>query len=416
MNRYQHSRNNYRTSGNNGNSGNNGYHSNQSNVGGNGSNVTSGNGYYNGGNKSFMNKFQKQVNTDNKENSNPINSYVKQQIIKYIYDTIDISRFKYKILEYEYDLVLLKDNKYFVSPNYNGTNGLLVFIKLKDRFYSVIIDRRTLSYSSNLIDLEKVKIIPINIRLESSIYNGTIMDGILLYNTGNKKTFIINDIYYFEGSDMSLDNINHKLLNVATYFENNTKDDPILNDTILLTNKVYDIAELKKLINNYIPKSKLSSSIKGIAFYPEKSSTKLIYLYNNCSTGKDDIVPNLPINMSSVIKPVRTLTTNHNNSIVGFFRIKKTDTVDVYNLYLVDIEKKDNKKIARYKKYCLAYLPSTECSQFCKDIFDKVGSDVALVECKYIADKDKWLPFRHVTDRKLPSDISEIQKLLSNTS
>ena len=232
-----------------------------------------------------LNKLKINIQEDNE--SDGTNYLINQNetkmiLIKYIYDNLEISKFKYKILEYDYDLPLLKETKYFISPNYNGITGLLVFIKLKDKFYSFIIDRRTLSYNPNQVDIEKVKLYPVKCRLDISIYNGSILDGILLYNVNNKskiKNFIINDIYFFRGQDLTQDKIIYKLLNITTYLESFFKNDSQLNDINLIVNKLYTVNEIKKLVNHYIPITKFSNCIKGIAFYPEMSNTKLIYLY-----------------------------------------------------------------------------------------------------------------------------------------
>lgn len=355
---------------------------------------------------------------DNTNNSFINQQYIKQQLIKYIYETIDISKFKYKLIEYEYDLSLLKEMNYFISPNYNGINCLLVFIKIKDRFYSFMVDRRTLSYNINQVNIDNVKIFPVTVRLDKSIYNGTIIDGVLLYNRNKNKNrnFMINDIYYFRGNDLTQDKINFKLLNISTYLESYYKNDIQLNDITFFVNKLYEIYEIKKLVNDYIPKSKLRTSIKGLVFYPEISGTKLIYLYNNCSQDKEKVTSYPPITVSPIIKQVRDCINldNLKGKITAVFRMKKTDTVDVYKLYLGKTIEKDNKKLLKYINYCLAYIPSKECSFFCKDLFEKLNTDSILVECQYVPDKDKWIPFKHAKDKKRPDNIDYVNEILNN--
>jgi hypothetical protein len=351
-------------------------------------------------------RYRPRDNNDDNPEEIETSHAVKQQLVKFIYDSINISKFKYKLMEYEYDLPMLKDYNYFVSPNYNGINGLLIFIKIKDSYYSFIIDRRTLSYNAQQVDIEKIKSYPVKIKLDKSIYNGTIIDGVLLYNKGRIKQFMINDVYLFRGQDLSEDKMNNKLLNISSYFDSvmNTNT----NDTILHINKLYDMSELKKLINSYIPNNKLNNSIKGIAFYPDVSGTKLIYLYNNCSQMKDDTPTNHPSTVNPVIvkQPVRNFAVKDAN-ITAIFRAKKTDIVDVYNLYLTEVIKDKGKAFIKYKKWALAYIPSRECSFFCKDLF--ANQDTALVECKYILEKDKWMPFKHITDRKKPDSLISVR-------
>ena len=56
---------------------------------------------------------------------------VKQQLINFVYNSIELYNYKYKLIEYEADLSLLKEKKWYLSANYNGIPGLLVFYKIK---------------------------------------------------------------------------------------------------------------------------------------------------------------------------------------------------------------------------------------------------------------------------------------------
>lgn len=336
---------------------------------------------------------------------------IKNQLISYIYNKLEISKYKYKLLEYENEVSLLDKEKFFVSPNLNGINGLMVFIKFREHYHSVIIDRRTLSYNQNQIELDKVKVIPFKLRFDESIYKGSIFDGVLLYNkNSNMKTFVINDVYYFRGANMTDDNMNHKIMNIDTFFKHGRTVDQNIDNIEVIINKLYELKDIKKLVNSYIPKSKYNRSIKGLAFYPEKSGTKLIYLYNNCSMDKDDTSPTHTV--STVIKKVREFNIDTEKTISGTFRMKKSDTVDVYSLYLSSKVTKNGKKYVKYVKYCIAYIPSQECSFFCKDVFENTAEEHVLVKCKYLADKDKWAPFKLATDKKRPDDERKITKKL----
>jgi hypothetical protein len=342
---------------------NNQYYKNNSNGsnGLNNSNNSNNSNNLNNQNKSNpMNKNRQilnrnKFNTDIKNSNSTIEDFqIKSQIINYIYRTIELSRFKYKLIEYEYDLPLLKDKKYYVSPNYNGISGLLVFIKLQDNYYSIIVDRRTLNYNQSQVDIENVKMIPINVRLEESIYLGTIMDGVLLYNNaGGVKNYVITDIYYMTGKNITNDNISNKIMNISAYLELNFKDDTVLNNINFIINKLHNLKDIQQLINNYIPKSKYCNNIKGISFLPETSGTKLIYLYNNCSVNEEEHLSPTQQGTVSVQKPVIVRQHNvkiDNKSITAIFRMKKTSTVDVYGLYLGVKTEENNKKLFKYKK------------------------------------------------------------------
>ena len=78
-----------------------------------------------------------------------------KKVIDYVYNNVQVQKYKYTILEKEDDLQLLRKNKYYAAPNYNGTYCLFVFLKIMDRHYSVLIDKKTLSYDREKMTLIK---------------------------------------------------------------------------------------------------------------------------------------------------------------------------------------------------------------------------------------------------------------------
>ena len=215
-------------------------------------------------------------------NSEYEDPYIKEQLLNFIYRKLDVSRYKYKLLEFEKDLDQLKNTK-FISPNYNGINSLLVFTRLKDKFYSFTVDRRTLKYNIKQIDISTIKLIPVNVRLDESIYDGTVIDGVILYNNPNKdrrrkKIYVINDIYMFQGNICSAEIMTNKIMNMNAYLDHNYKKDDQFNNIEFIVNTFYELKDMGPLVNTNIPKSTYRNSIKGIAFFPERSGTKYIYL------------------------------------------------------------------------------------------------------------------------------------------
>lgn len=377
-------------------------------------------------------------NYNNKNNNNIQNSSnndinrpdIKEALVDYIYKNVNLSRYKYTLLKVENDLKLLNSNErtYYVSPNYNGVNSMLVFIKMRGMFCSFIVDRRTLSYNRNQLDLNKVKLIQVSVRLDESVYNGTIIDGVLLYNTyststsgngppnrqynnNNSKTFVINDVYKLSGKDLTDDKINHKMMNITAYLNSCYVEDKNLNSVTLVVNSIYHLKDIKALVHNFILKSKYKSSIKGLAFYSDISETKLVYLYSNCSVSsnsKDESYDKSPVIIrdSNIKIPDKAVT--------AVFRISSTDTVDVYNLSLYSEVIKDGNKFGKYKKYCRAYIPTSQCSYFCKDLLTVADKDSTLVECQWIPDKSKWIPIKAADkDRKLSDSLTDVTDMIS---
>lgn len=356
---------------------------------------------------------------DNNDNNNSFN-YVKKTLIEYISRTVNLSNYKYKMLEYEHDLQLLKEKSYMVSPNYGGINGLLIFMKHEDKYLSFVIDKKFLTYNLDKVDYNKVKIIQMNCRLDDSIYKGTIMDGVLLTDNRNGgKKFVINDMYYFRGESLTDDKIAHKLLNVASYFESN-KIDSSLNDCSFIVNKLYKLDEIDNIINKYIPQLPSNNFISGVAFYSEFSASKLIYLFNNATNNNNDKqknqvqqtqsvpIPNYPsdtnpTNNEYVI--IETVKDDNVNIDTLTFKAKQTSINDVYNLYLGSILPN---KTFKYNKIGIACIPTIECSFFCRDTFiNSNGMDV-LMDCKHDALKNVWIPVKLNTDKRKPDLMTKL--------
>lgn len=351
---------------------------------------------------------------------------IRQQLIDYIYSVIDIQKFKYIVLKTQSDLELLTTTRYSISGNYAGNNCLLVFTKNKDRVYSFLVDRKTLKFEQSRINIDGVNMMPINIGLEESIYEGTIMDGIYVQN-GDTKTYIITDVYMFRGTDMVKEKLKHKLFNIKSYFDRFICQNPHVSDLTVVVNNLYNIYEIDNFIKNIIPNTK-QLQVKGITFYPEISGTKLIFLFKGEQDTYDIIQPKKQehiqcqhnrqydskqqyyIQQPQKIQP----TTQHTDiqiipkqSLIHYvnktdepvylsFEIRKTDKCDVYKLYL--IEKEQDKMRAR--SYGIAYIPTLDCSRMCKHI--TISSDRVIVKCKFDESKEKWIPMEHEPNKKRP--------------
>lgn len=320
----------------------------------------------------------------------------KQKLIDYIYTTIDLSDLKFKLVEVEDDLPNVKRD-FYVSPNYNGTNCLLVFIKLAHNYYSFLVDRKTLSYNKNQVDINSLKITPVKIRLNFDIYNGTIMDGILLNTNDNTMSFVINDVYYFRGRTMMNTKMLYKQINLETYLSSTTVNDNIMNNIELHANKYYNISETKSLIETVIPGLFKSNEIKGVAFYPETTGLKYIYLFSNVSYSNTDKEETEHSDTNDV--------PDIDDGTTGVFEIRSTSIVDVYKLFLLVKIKKGGKNVIKTKKIGIASIPTQDCSKMCKKL---VGDKKkALVKCKFVKDKNKWIPVEASTAKR-PNYYHEI--------
>lgn len=353
-----------------------------------------------------QNKQRQHVHNENVEITSHLNS-AKGELIDYLYAQINLSRYKYRILEEERDLPLLQEQKMYVSPTFNGIQGFLIFKRIKDKFYSLIIDRRSLQYTKPQ-DIHRVKLIPINVRLDESIYNGTIIDGVLLYNNYNQvKNFVVNDIFLFRGENLIEDQISHKFQNMSSYLDAKWDRDDVGNNINFIVNNLHQMSEIRQLIDVYIPKSKYAMCIKGVTFTPEVTRAKLIYLFSNCAATDD--VEDKGNTQDAVVRNSNVQV--ETSDVTAILRMKKTDNVDVYELSSATKIVKDGKTLLKYKKLGIAYITTSQCSYFCKDVFENTEDDSVLVKCVYLADCNKWVPSELVTDRKRPDYIEEIQKI-----
>lgn len=314
----------------------------------------------------------------------------KTLLVDYIYKTVvNMGRYKYKILEFEEDLSYLSQSNCNVSPNYVGIQSFLVFIRIDKVNYSYFVEKQKLPYFRAKVDINLINITSLELGLSDDIYNGTIIDGVMLYNNAK---FIINDIFCFKGQSLLNDKIKYKLINISKYLE------PFNTPLELVVNKLYELKNISNVVSTIIPASKLSNCIKGLTFYSDYSGMKLIYLYNNCS--KDTVIKE-PTNSSFVknddaenINIVCKIKDNH----VANVRMKSMGIIDVYQLSLGIIIDKNDKKFIMYKPIGIAYIPTIECSVLCKTTCNT--EQPVIMECRFIEETNKWVPVKLSSNTK----------------
>ena len=77
---------------------------------------------------------------DDKEND------IRVKVLDYLYNTINLSKFRYNILDNIQKLKFLQENEHYVSPSFKGFNYFLIFMMIDGKKFCVAIDRRKLSY------------------------------------------------------------------------------------------------------------------------------------------------------------------------------------------------------------------------------------------------------------------------------
>lgn len=373
----------------------------------------------------------------------------KHQLVNFIYKNINLSTFKYDTLEVESELPQLISKKYFVSANFSGSNCLLVFAKIKDIFHTFLVDRKTLSFNPQRINIQNVKLTNVNFKIKDvNIYQGTIFDGTYVQNK-NGETFIITDVYMFKGQDLTKSQLDSKLLTVLTYLQSNYVPDKS-NKLSMVVNKIYELTEAEHVINKVVPSIK-GFLVRGICFYPEISGTKLLFKFgnenntnnqveitrptfqhaqklqisNDKNSSKEDSSSesNYPQNVQSVnipkapeikkIKKTIYIPKPGRGDESYVFEMKKTETVDVYKLNALENVVEDSKTYMKRKQICLAYIPNMNRSKWCRETLENTDGKI-LVNCKYYPEKHKWEPILISTSKK-PSFIDEFDiRLIEN--
>lgn len=359
----------------------------------------------------------------------------RQQLIDHIYSTVDLSKFNFKLLEFESELPKLFDKKYTVTPNFRGFNCLLVFTKIRDRFYAFTVDRKTLKFARNRVDPEKVNIKYVCVEVDSSIYNGTILDGTFIDRRGRGvNEFIISDIYTFKGADYSNVNLRIKMSEIKSYFSTSSPELTILKnrhkkfpELQLIGSKFYDIHQIKTVIDKVIPSIRGFES-RGVTFYPERSGTKMIYLFGNEKrdmvnreqgrdsnrdkkrNGREDRKSHQRSGSNSKSEKLKKFKycTTTSDPVYAILEMQKTNAPEIYTLNAIKKKTIKGKSVLVRHKMGVAHIPTMKKSKWCREIMMKNPKGKVLVKCLFNNEKSKWEPMEVEKEKKKPDKFKDI--------
>ena len=381
-------------------------------------------------------------NNKNNEYNDNINISIKETILDYLYNRIEIGDHKYTIIRNVGDIYELKNDRYYVSGNSCGINSIIIFMKKNNNYYSYLIDRRSISYNRQTLNKAKVRFTEIKLSVDLKMYDGTIIDGILIDNDANKISlknninnsgdnniveknenskmlFMITDVFVLNGK--SIINMNYKkkmyLMNdiINKYVENNNK-----NNIELFISQPYELNQMSCLFQDNIQNNTKKYNIKGIAFYPELSGSKLIYIFDkNDEKVKEELllgVEKIENNFLKLEEEIDSKDLNYIDKkiiykydikdienikeIILNLEMKKTLINDVYKLYAIFNNK--NKYIK--KKIGIAYIPTFILSLKCKNLF--LNKENIIMKCLLI--NNKWIPLEESDINKI--DIINLDK------
>jgi hypothetical protein len=313
-----------------------------------------------------------------------VNDDNKLKIIDYIFSLIDLSKYRYNMLDNMQQLSFLKLNEHYVSPNFKGFNYFLLFNKItkitnegqKEYSQCIAIDKKNLSYNRKTIDIKKVFMYKIKLMAAPNIFRGTLFDAKLI-----KNIMLIKDCYYLGGNSIIDMEMSEKMIYLDNNIANQFQKDGCENFKIKI-NKLYKYNILDKLVYDIIPKCELD--ITGLIFYPKQSGVS--YIYNEkkpvekISIENDSIVPNESYNMIHQIKQflesrVYSYETSDNKKILD---VEPTNITDVFNVY-------DD-----YKKIGIAHIPNLKVSKYCKENIKQKIKCICVLHKQF----NRWIPLK----------------------
>jgi len=317
---------------------------------------------------------------------------LKSKVVDYLYTTLNLSKYRYGMLDSIQKLNFLQQNEHWVSPNYKGRSYFLIFLNIFNKSYSVLIDRKKLSYHRNQLDLHSIYMVKVHINTNINMYSGTIFEGKIIQKLDmDKSYFLIQDCFVLMGKKILDMEIDKKIQYLNDIVNTNLIGDNICSNFIFKLNKLYKYNDIPELINDIIPASSIGSN--GIVFYPKISGMIILYIEKKVndkieieSKNNDTYVArsyDLIYNFKDFLIS-RTYSYEKDNKIKSLWLKKNPMKIpDVYDVY----ENKEDLKIG------IAHIPNLKISFYCAE---HIKNDFTLVKCIYHNKFQKWIPLEIV--------------------
>jgi len=312
---------------------------------------------------------------------------IKHKVIDYLYNSLNLSNYRYIMLDNIQKLKSLQENEHYVSPNYKGLNYFLIFMTISNKQICVIIDRKKLSYHRNQLDIKTLSIIKIFVNTTDNIFNGTILNGKLIFKE-DKYYFLIQDCFYLMGKKLIDMELQQKILYLNDIIKTNFTNNNVCDNFNFKLNKLYKYNELSELIYNIIPNCEITNN--GLLFIPPYSGITVLYIEKKIEkigieSKQIENIENKSYHLISNFTKFleqRTYSYEKNNKTKSLW-IKKTNITDVFYLY----ENKDDTKIG------IAHIPCLKISLKCAKI---PNDQYVKFYCIYNNKFDKWIPLYEI--------------------
>ena len=312
---------------------------------------------------------------------------IKSKVIDYLYSTLNLSKYRYVMLNNIQKLQFLQENEHFVSPNYKGHNYFLIFMIIQNKSYCVLIDRKKLSYHKNQLDINNLAIIRIMVNTNNNIFSGTIFEGKIIQKDQNNY-FLIQDCFCLMNKKIIDMEINQKMLYLNNILNANLSGTSVCSNFVFKINTLYKYCEIEKLVNEIIPSCGILSN--GLIFYPKLSGIIVLFVEKKIEKINIDVNQNceekVELRSFDLVFNFKDFLTQRTYSYEKegkkkIFWIKKTDIPDVYNLY----EDKNQPKNG------IAHIPNLKISHYC---LNNIGNELVQCNCIYNNKFQKWIPLQ----------------------
>lgn len=335
----------------------------------------------------------------------------KNKIIDFLFDSIDLSKYRYNMLSNLQKLEYLKNTEHYVTPNFKGNNYLLLFMIINESKICAAIEKKKLSYHKEQIDVKSLPIYKITVTATSAIFRGTIFDCKLIspMNSKNENNYLmlIQDCFYLMDNKV----VDIEMMKKMEYINNiiKTQCNSKCKNFTFKINNFYKYKDLHDLIYNKLKKCEIQN--QGLVFYPKYSGITVVYvdkkqtkidIYNS----KTSITNVNNINLNNNVNSSNNTSVNSNvdeNIVIDFVDfiksrvysyengtkqkklwLKSTSIQDVYNIY---------ENINQDKKSGIASIPNLKISHMCRELID---DKLKQFNCVYDNNYKKWIPISQV--------------------
>jgi hypothetical protein len=319
---------------------------------------------------------------------------VKNEIVDYLFNNVDLSKYRYNMLSNLQKLEFLKSSPHYVAPNYKGINYLMIFKSINNNKYCVLIPKKNLSYHRNQCNVKNLFVIRLKVDVADSMFNGTIFDGKVISTKDETdenniiNLFLIKDCYYLMGNNLEGMEMKQKMMHLNTIIKNNFNGKNSCNNFEFKLNNLLEYSSLEQIIDN-IKNKKTKIKTVGLEFFPKYSGITIVYLSEKNSDKNMTIVNNDNTNNINTVESftynlIHNLTTVLDNRVYSYENSKK-----IRKLYLEKTEISDVYEVMdEDEKIGIAHIPNYKISKMCRENI----KTKSLVKCCYNDKFKKWIP------------------------